>query len=100
GKNEGDRYASENHERRPVYTGQGTLVGRFGRNFEWGADGQAWSATSTTTWVFTISPQGGPGPTRPPLTGRGDLAKRNESGQRLKVRGRLAAGVFDLGGSL
>lgn len=100
GRNDGDRYASENRERRPVYTGQGTLVGRVGRNFEWGADGQAWSASSAATWVFTLSPQGGPGPTRPPLTGRGDLAKRNETGQRLKLRGRLAAAGFDLGGSL
>lgn len=100
GKNEGDRYASENRERRPVFSGQATLIGRVGRGFEWGADGQAWSSSSTTTWVFTISPQGGPGPTRPPLTGRGDLAKRKEDGQRLKVRGRLLAGVFELGGSL
>jgi len=100
GNNNGQRNESENRERRPVYTGQATLIGRLGRNFEWAADGQGWSASSTTTWVFTLSPEGGPGPSKPPLTGRGDLDKRKEDGQRLKVRARWLTALAEIGGSL
>ncbi len=100
GNNNGRRNESENRERRPVSTAQATLVGHVGRNFQWAADGQAWSASSTTTWVFTLSPQGGPGPSKPPLTGRGDLDKRKEEGQRLKVEARWLAGIAQIGGSL
>jgi len=100
GTNEGDRYASEVRERRPIYTGQGTLIGKLGESLEWGADGQMWvSARSQATWVFTISPSGGPGPSRPPLSGRGDLAKRKEEGNRIRLRSRWSAGSLDLGGS-
>lgn len=99
GKNEGNRYASETRERRPIFSGQGTLVGRLGKSIEWGADGQAWSASSQSTWVYSISPQGGPGPQRPPLAGRGDLSKRKENGTRLRLRGRWFSGANELGAS-
>jgi hypothetical protein len=99
GTNEGDRYASENRERRPVFTGQGTLIGKIGDALEWGADGQMWTSSSQTTWVFTISPSGGPGPARPPLTGRGDLSKRTDEGNRVRLRTRWTSGAIEVGGS-
>ena len=99
GTNEGDRYASEVRERRPVFTGQGALIGRAGESLEWGADGQVWSSSSQSSWVFTISPSGGPGPARPPLTGRGDLSKRTADGNRLRLRTRWTSGGIELGAS-
>ncbi|MEO5617179.1 MAG: hypothetical protein ABIS67_05380, partial [Candidatus Eisenbacteria bacterium] len=100
GTNEGDRHASENRERRPIFTGQGTVIGRVGEAVEWGADVQLWNSSSQATWVFTISPSGGPGPSRPPLTGRGDLSKRTEEGNRLRLRTRWTTGALELGGSI
>jgi hypothetical protein len=99
GSNDGERYDSQTEESRPLYKGQTTFIGKIGKTAEWGLDAQAWSSSSSATWVFTISPSGGPGPSRPPLAGRGNLFKRQEDGNRLRARVRWPIGNVELGGS-
>ena len=99
GSNDGERYDSQTEESRPLYKGQTTFIGKLGKAAQWGVDGQAWSSSSDASWVFTISPSGGPGPSRPPLAGRGNLFKREESGTRLRARVRWPIGLYELGGS-
>ncbi len=92
GTNEGDRYASEVRERRPIYRLQASTILRAGASLVYGVEGEAWRSSSQSTYVFTISPSGGPGPARPPLTGRGDLSKRTEDGERVRMRVNLGSG--------
>jgi len=99
GSNDGDRYTSETEESRPLYLGQSTLIGKLGRSAQWGIDGQIWSSSSDASWVFSISPSGGPGPSRPALSSRGNLFKRKEEGSRLRARLRVPMGAWELGGS-
>lgn len=99
GSNVGERYISDTREVRPRYAGEASLVGRLGRNLTWAADGRGWTSKSSATWDYSISPSGGPGPSHPPVTGRGDLFDRKETGTRLRVRASYRIGKGQLGGS-
>jgi hypothetical protein len=99
GSNEGTRYSSETREVRPFYNGQASFIGKVGKRLEWGADGRTWSSNSEATWVYTISPSGGPGPSRPPLGGRGNLYSFDEYGTRMRLRARWTFSRGELGAS-
>jgi opacity protein-like surface antigen len=99
GVNEADRYVSEREESRPLGIGQGSLVGRIGKSFEWGADARGWKSSSTETWVFSASTNTG-GAGAPPFAGRGDYQRREEEGSTLRTRARWVTGPLELGASL
>jgi len=92
GTNEGPRHASETREERPYTTGQATLVGRAS-GLEWGADARQWTSSSEREWTFTISSGVG----GVPLSGRGNLLDREESGRTLRARARWKEGALEVG---
>ncbi|MBI1799262.1 MAG: hypothetical protein HYR73_06210, partial [Candidatus Eisenbacteria bacterium] len=93
GDTQDPRNGSQTHESRPYNIGQATLLGRIGPNFQWGADGRAWIATSEASWNFSLSAgQGGT-----PLAGRGKLLTRDEEGSAMRTRALWKAGVLDFG---
>jgi hypothetical protein len=96
GRNESARRLAQNDEKRPYRTSQATLVGRVGRNLEWGVDGRDWRSQSDERWSFSISAGVGANP----LVGRGELLSREERGQALRTRLRWTRGPFELGAGL
>ena len=88
------RNEAQTYEMRPYNIGQATLLGRVGKNFEWGVDGRGWRSTSQADWNFTISAGQGV----PPLTGRGKLLARHEQGTEMHARALWHAGAIDFGG--
>jgi len=93
GENPDKRNISQTHELRPYNIGQATLIGRIGRDIEWGVDGRGWKSTSETSWNFTISAGQG----AIPLSGRGKLLERHEEGTTMRSRAVWHAGSFDIG---
>jgi hypothetical protein len=96
GTNEAARHSAKNDEKRPYRNSQATLVGRLGRSLEWGVDGRDWRSQSEEHWYFSTSAGVG----ADPLTGRGKLLEREESGQALRTRLRWTRGPLELGGGL
>lgn len=95
GSNTANRHAAETRENRPYALGQASLVGKIGKNFEWGADGRGWKSSSEQRWAFSISAGIG----AIPLAGRGKLLDRKEEGTTLNTRARWTTGNLTLGGS-
>ena len=93
GTNEDPRHASEISEKRPYGAGQATLIGRIGREIEWGVDGRGWRSSSEQRWAFSISAGIG----QDPLVGRGKLLEREETGSALRSRVRWVRGPLELG---
>jgi hypothetical protein len=96
GSNDAARHSGSSDEKRPYRNGQATLVGRFGRDLEWGVDGREWSSHSEQHWFFSVSAGVG----ADPLTGRGKLLERDETGRSLRTRLRWTRGPFQLGGGV
>jgi hypothetical protein len=96
GTNDGARYASQTDEKRPYINEQLALVGRLGRNLEWGVDGRNWTSASEEHWFFSLSAGVG----ADPLTGRGKLLERDESGRSLRWRVRWTRGPLEMGGGV
>jgi hypothetical protein len=98
--NSSGRFSSEIREQprghRPYPVGQATLIGRVGKNLEWGWDGRIWNARSEQRWAFTISAGIG----QNPLAGRGKFADREERGSEMRSRVRWTLGPLEVGGSL
>ena len=97
--NNGDRYSSEAREKlwgsRPYPEGRATLIGRVGRNLEWGWDGGVWSSRSEQRWEFTTSAGIG----QNPLSGRGKLAEHEQRQSDMTARVRWTEGLLEFGGS-
>jgi len=93
GENAGLKYNSQILEDRDVTSGQATLIGRFGPNFEWGVDGHGWSSASEQHWAFTLSA----GPSANAVDGRGKLDEREEKGTSLNTRARWLMGPLEVG---
>jgi hypothetical protein len=94
--NELQRSASETHEKRPYWVGQATLAGRLGRELEFGVDGIGRLANSEADWRFSASAGVG----AEPLSGRGNLLKREERSSEMRVRLRWSPGRAIFAGSL
>lgn len=95
GRNQGNRYRSETDETRPVVSGQASVVGRIASlGLEYGLDGQAWSADSKRTWVFSMSA----GTATPAVGGRGRYWNREEDGNTFRSRLRWTRGNLEIGG--
>ena len=94
-RNEGDRYLSEYEEDRPYSLGQFSLIGQIA-GLEYGADARTWSSSSNAIYVFT----GSAGIGAIPLTGRGDMYERDETGQLLRARARWTGGPLEIGASI
>jgi hypothetical protein len=99
-QNDGDRYDSEVRGllrgKRPYPIGGATLIGRIGRNFEWGWDGRIWNRRVEERWAFTVSAGIG----QNPLVGRGKYADLDQNGSSMRARARWTLGGLELGGSL
>jgi len=93
GANSDKRNESQTHEQRPYNMGQATLIGKVGKNIDWGVDGRAWKAASEASWDFTISSGQGAAP----LSGRGKLMERQEEGTQMRSRAIWHSGNFDVG---
>jgi len=90
------RHSSHMQEKRPYSKEQLSVVGRLGRELEWGGDVRRWRSSSEETWFFSISAGVGANP----LVGRGKLLERNEFGTAFRWRLRWKRGPFELGGGL
>ncbi len=91
GENSNPLHSSGTGEDRPYYSGQGSLIGRIGPSFEWGADGRAWTSASEERWVFTLKA----GINQEPFAGRGKMLDRDESGTEGRFRARWKHGRFE-----
>jgi len=91
-----ERSTSQVSESRPTNTGQATLIGHIGKSLEYGLDGRVWGASSQQDWRFSISAGSGV----PPLSGRGKLLTRDESGNSMNDRVRWTSGRFELDGQV
>ena len=80
--NEQTRSTSEVQEKRPFWTGQATIVGRVGRELEYGVTGIGRRSNSEADWRFSAS--AGTGAT--PLSGRGNLLTREEESSEMRAR--------------
>jgi len=96
GTNDAPRHSGQSDEKRPYRTGQATLVGHLGKELEWGVDGRDWSSHSEERWFFSVSAGVG----ADPLTGRGKLLERDESGQALRARLLWKRGPIEVGGGV
>jgi opacity protein-like surface antigen len=96
GENNATRHSSETREKRPYRQEQLTIVGRLPAGLEWGVDGRDWHAASEQSWYFTASAGAG----ADPLSGRGKLLEREETGQALRTRLRWVRGPLELGGGM
>jgi hypothetical protein len=93
-QNTGLRHGTFYEEDRPTVLGQAVVHGA-GPHFEWIADGRRWTSTSEPSWRYTTSAGQGSNP----LSGRGKLLERDETGSLVRSRARLFSGDFELGGS-
>lgn len=91
--NVGNRHESWIEEKRPVATGQLSLIADLSRAFHWGADLRSWTSSSQQDWRFSISAGIG----GIPLAGRGKLLDRDETGRSARTRLWWNLGPFDLG---
>ena len=96
GSNDHPRHSAQTSERRPVGRAQLTLVGRVGRELEWGVDGLGWRASSEEHWGMSVSAGIG----AVPLSGQGKLLEREERGQQLRTRLRWSRGPVMVGAGL
>jgi hypothetical protein len=94
-ENVGLRHGTFIDEDRPELAGLAALRGQWGAHLEWIADGRIWNSTSEPSWRFTTSAGQG----SPPLSGRGKLLERDESGHAVHSRVRVVSGAIELGGS-
>jgi len=94
--NDQQRSSAEFHEERPYWNGQAAIAGRFGKSLEWGISGIGRLAKSEADWRFTAS--GGVG--GDPLTGRGNMLKRDERSSEMTARARWSAGRATFAGSI
>ena len=92
---EGLRSTTKVDEDRPFDIGQASLIGRLGRNLEWGVDGRAWRSQSEEFFFWTISA----GQAELPLSGKGKRLDREEKGTSLRTRVRWMNGPLELGAS-
>jgi hypothetical protein len=95
-ENLGLRHGTFIDETRPMVIGQAVLRGTTGGHFEWIADGRTWTSSSEPTWRYTTSAGQG----SLPLSGRGKLLERDETGNTLRSRVRIFSGAFEVGGSI
>ncbi len=94
--NELQRSTSETSEDRPFWVGQATLAGRLGRTFEFGVDGIGRVSKSEADWRFSASAGVG----TLPLSGRGNLLRREERSSELRARLRWSPGRATFAGAL
>jgi hypothetical protein len=93
--NLGLRSTSRVDERRPIETGQATVVGRLGQHLEFGADGRAWRSNSQEYFFWSVSA----GAAQDPLVGEGKRLDRRLEGTSLRSRARWVAGRGEIGAS-
>jgi hypothetical protein len=93
GENAGDRHTSDWREDRPTSRWQFTGVGQLGHYLEYGVDAQSWDASSSSSYVFSLST----GPAATPLASRGSLYERDEEGRSVRSRARSVFGAFEVG---
>jgi hypothetical protein len=93
--NIGKRHTAEYNMDRPMMVGQAALLGRWGKNVEWGADGRLFSTSADQDFVYSVSG----GVSVPPVAGRGPRLEMDQHGSSLRARGlvRLPSG-FRVGG--
>lgn len=96
GTNELARSTSEVTEDRPYWIGQASLVGHFGKGFEYGVTGTGRLSDSEQDYRFTTS--AGVGGIA--LTGRGNLLTREEKASDMQARFRWMPGKAVLSGSV
>ncbi len=96
GLNELPRSTSEVTEDRPYWTGQASLIGHFGKGFEYGINGIGRLSNSEQDWRFSTS--AGVGGIA--LTGRGNLLTREEKASEMQARFRWMPGKAVFSGSV
>jgi hypothetical protein len=94
--NELQRSTSETSEDRPFWVGQATLAGRLGKTLEFGVDGIGRLSKSEADWRFSASAGVG----TEPLSGRGNLLRREEKASEMRARLRWSPGRATFAGAL